>query len=280
MAFHERLALFLVVLIISIPSVAAASVNDLSRELDSANGTETRLEIVRKIEAEVRAEEPFSEKETKILALIDDSPRPHRAIVDALSKLHGDADIEFLVRQYASNSGINATFRASLVSELYQQTRNGSNLRPDTVEVLQELGESADNYFTVRTVIQIFESIDRPVSWAIRIKSMKFQWSVLFVLFILSWIIAIAGGIAWLIQIALPSKSTLMSPRSRIGGLLGWLAMAAAFLALNVAAIVHSLGHNSSPPPGPAAPFYLLMLFLACIIAVVSILMWRKRSTA
>jgi len=230
------------------------------------------------IDLVVRADEPFSAKERKILALIDQAPKG--PIVDALSKLHDGADVEFLVRKYSTNLAIAETFRSSLVSVLYQQTREGGKLQPETVRVLQDFGASANKYYTIGIAIQVLESIDEPVPWSTRIRSSGFQWDILFVSLILSWIVAIVGGILWLLLIAVPSDSAQVSRGSRVGSLVGWFAMAVLFLASTGVAILLSLGHSYAPKPGPAVPFYMLTLFLACIVAGISIRMLRKRIMA
>lgn len=230
------------------------------------------------IDLVVRADEPFATKEKKILALIDQAPQ--MAIVDALSKLNDGADAEYLVQAYATDQTIAETFRSSLVSALHRQTANGGELRPETLQVLRELGESASNYFTIGRVIRVFENTGEPVPWSIRIRSSSYQWDVLFISLIVSWIIAIAGGILWLLLIAFPSDAVPVSRGSRIGSLVGWLAMAVVFVVSSGAAMLYSLGHSEAPKPGPAVPFYVSTLFLACGVAAISIYKLRKRSKA
>ena len=225
-------------------------------------------------------DEPFAEQERKLLALVDRSPRPHGAIKVGLKTLHADADTEFLVREYAGSSEIAETFRASLVNDLSQETRRGKTLRLDTITVLQKLGESAKNYGTVDAVIRVFESIDRPVSWRIRIKSKRFQWSVLGSMLVVSWILAVLGGAAWLVHLIWPYEHH-ESPGSRaLAGAVALIFMTVLFLGANAVALLLSLGHTSIPRPDEAALFYLIVLGLAFAIAAIGFGAWRKRLAA
>lgn len=227
-----------------------------------------------------RSGKTFDQKERLLLGLVDRSPRPHGAVIRGLSTLNDDADIETLVNKYAGRSQITENFRASLVSELYQQTKEGAALRPETVAVLQELGESADNYGTVGVVIRVFESIDRPVSWTIRIRDEGFQWYMLGVVLMVSWLIAISGGVAWLIHLVVPFEQRQDALGARFGGFLSLFFMAVVFLGANVGGLLLSLGHTSSPPPNQAAPFYVMMFAIACAIGAIGISVWRKRVLA
>ena len=223
------------------------------------------------------ADQPFSSQERRLLKLVDRSPRPHGAIVAGLSALNGDAGREFLVREYAGRPDITETFRASLVGYLYREIRDGGELQPETVAVLQALGESAENYGTVDAVIRVFDSVGEPVSWSIRFQSMDFQWLVLGYILIGSWVMGLIGGVAWLLHIALPYEKRQSPAAARVLGVIGWLLVAVAFAGANVAALLLSLGHTSTPPPNQAAPYYLIVLGLACAIAAIGTGVWIRR---
>ena len=163
---------------------------------------------------------------------------------------------------------------------MFRHSRSETKLQSEAIDAVKALGHDAKHYGTVSSVIRVLEREDESVPLSIRVKSKDFRWYVLGVMFFANWIIAIAGGVLWLVLLLLPSGSTPISTGARVAGFVGWLFMAGVFLAINVAAVLLSIGHNSAPNPGPAAFFYLFMLLQAVLIATIGIRMLMRRYRA
>lgn len=242
------------------------------RVLQSGGANPAAAELV------ARGDYPFAETEKRALSLVRQFRQPTSEIVSILSMLHDNADAEFLVRQYAMDGTIEETFRSTLVGRLYAEVRDdGKRLEPDTIAALIQFGRSAENYFSVSRVINLLEKIDVGVPWSIRIKDKGFRWAVLGVILLTSWIIGGISSVAWLFRLLLPPTETGLSGAGRLGSLALWIVLAVAFAATNGLGIIFSIGHNSTPDPGGAAPFYLASFVLSLIAAVVAFSLWRRR---
>lgn len=225
-----------------------------------------------------RGDLPFAEIEARALSLVGQFRQPTGEIINILSRLHNAADTEFLVRNYAPERAIKETFRSALVGQLYVELRDGGgNLERETIAALLEFGRSAENYFSVKQVIQVLGKVGVTVPWSIRVKDKSFRWAVLGWILLTSWIIAGVASVAWLLRLLLPSTDTGISGAGRLGSLAVWFVLAVPFAAANGLGIIFSLGHNSTPNPGGAAPFYLASLVLSLIAAAVAFSLWRRR---
>lgn len=224
-----------------------------------------------------RGDEPFASKEDKILALVATVPRPNGTIVEALRQIHDGSDTEGLVVLYASDKRIEETFRASLVNRLYGEVRDSADIEPGTVEAVRAFGLSADNYGSVSVVIRLLEATGANVPMRLWLKDKGVQWTVLLWMGLGSLVVGGCSALAWLGFIALLSRA---SGARRLASLVGLLAIVSLFVVCAVAGFVLSLGHNSTPNPGPAAPFYVGCAIIALSTAALTIRMYGKRSEA
>lgn len=242
------------------------------RVLSSGGANPAAAELV------ARGDYSFAETESRALGLVGQFRQPTGEIISILSALHDGAGTEFLVRNYATDTDIEETFRSALVGRLYVEVRTGGvRLERETIAALLDFGRSAENYFSVRQVIQLLGKVDVGVPWSIRVKDKGFRWAVLGWILLASWIIGGTASIAWLFRLLLPSNETGLSGGSRLGSFAIWLLLATAFAAVNGLGILFSLGHNSTPNPGGAAPFYLASLVLSLIAAAAALSLWRRR---
>ena len=143
----------------------------------------------------VRGDTPFTEREAKVLELIDRTPRYSGQIVRVLQRLHGDADLEFLVRRYANDRSIEETFRGTLLSTLYREVRESGQVGADTAEAVIEFAHSADYYFSITTASRLLEASGRDVPWSIRVRQQGFQWDVLGWIGLLALAVGAIGGL-------------------------------------------------------------------------------------
>ena len=223
-----------------------------------------------------RGDEPFADKEKKILALVDEVPRPTGTIAEALRVLIGAPDMQGVVVKYASDERIEETMRASLLGLLYNQMRDGGDIDSRTIAAVEALGRSAENYGTISAASRLLETAGVGIPWQMRVRDKSFQWSALMLTGLGSLVLGGISAVGWLVFVTTPSRVSGRSGGKRFASFGGLLVFVAAYIGCALFALLFSLGHTSTPSPRPAAPFYLGCVIIAITMAVLTIRMYRS----
>ena len=225
-----------------------------------------------------RADTPFAAREAKILELVNRTPRPSGQIIQALQHLHGDVDVDFLVRRYANDKSIEETFRATLLNTLYRDVRESGQMDPETTATVADFARSAEYYFSVTVASRLLEAAGRDVPWSIRIRQQEFQWKLLTGIGLLSLTVGAVAALYLLVLVALPGRVSGLRGTQRIAGILLWLVLGAGFVGAASLSLLHSIGHDYVPPPDQAFPYYAATLAIAMVMLIVAIVLYRRRS--
>ena len=224
----------------------------------------------------VRGDMPFAVLEAKVLKLVD--RMPHGNIVRTLQHLHGDVGLDFLVRRYANDESIDKSFRGTLLSMLYVEVRESGQLDAETTAAVADFARSTDSYFSVSTASKMLEASGTEVPWSIHIKQREFQWGLLGWVGLLSLVVGAAAGLYVLVLIALPGRASGLRGAQRATGLALWLILGALFIGAALLSLLHSIGHDSVPPPDQALPYYAATLVISIFLLILAIALHRQRS--
>lgn len=230
------------------------------------------------VELVVRGDEAFAAREVRFLALVDRTPRRTQEIIAALSKLHGDADVETLVAVYVPDTSIAETFRGSMIGELYPQVRKTETLSSKTQNVLLEAARSAQNYGTIGIIQDTLSAANLEVPWSVRVKSEEFQWKFLGWGFIAS--LAVSGVAAFVSLVLLLVTLGASGARVPARGLwfVVWVLLVLSTVVAATLAFINSLGHGSTPPPNQAFPYFMATFLLALAFAGLALWLWLLNS--
>lgn len=224
----------------------------------------------------VRADEAFAAREAKILRMADGAPQRTTNVVRALQHLHDDADLDFLVRHYADNEAVDESLRATLVSMLYSQVRDGGDVAPDTAASVVGLARSADRYSTVDIATRLLRAAGADVPLSVRLREKDVQWTLLGWIGIATLVVGILSGLALLILVALPGRTTGLDRGERLGGFGVFLLLGTLLVGACGVALLHSIGHNYTPPPNQAAPWYFAAFMLAASLVAAGLYLKRR----
>ena len=222
----------------------------------------------------------FAAREAKILELVDRTPRPSGQIIQALQHLHGDVDVDFLVRRYANDKSIEETFRSTLLNTLYRDVRESGEMDPETTAAVADFARSADNYFSITVASRLLEASGSDVPWSIRIRQQEFQWNLLMGVGLLSLAVGAAAALYLLVLVALPGRVSGLRGTQRVAGSLLWLVLGVGFVGAASLSLLHSIGHDYVPPPDQAFPYYAATLAIAILLLIVAIVLQRARPIA
>jgi len=225
----------------------------------------------------VRGDTPFAEREAKVLKLVDSNPRHPDHIVKALQHLHGDVGLDVLVRRYANNQSIEETVRRALLNMFYAEVRESRQMDAATTAAVADFGRTADSSFSINVASKILETSGMAIPWSIRIRQDDFQWQLLSWLGLLSLAVGAAAGLYALVLVALPRRKSGLRGAHRAIGFALWLILSALFAGAALAALLHSIGHNSAPPPDRALPYYAATLAISIVLLMLAVGLRRQR---
>lgn len=147
----------------------------------------------------------------------------------------------------------------------------------ETTAAVADFGRSADSSFSVSIASQILRASGEAVPWSIRIKQKRFQRRLLSSLGLLSLAVGIAAGLYSLVLVALPGRKSRLRGAQRATGFALWLILSALFAGAVLLSLLHSVGHNSPPPPDLALPYYAATLVIAIFLLILAIALHRQR---
>lgn len=223
-----------------------------------------------------RGDEPFDTREAKILRTADGSSQRSLNAVRALQHLHGDVGLDFLVRHYANDESLAEPLRATIVSMLYMEVRDSGELDDETAASVLQLARSADSYTTVDIATRLLRTAGLDVPLSARLREKDLQWKILGWGGIATLVLGLLAGLALLLLVALPRSVTGLDRRQRFSGLGLFLLLGTLFVGACGIALLHSVGHNYTPPPDQAAPYYLAAFALAVLLAATTLRLGRR----
>lgn len=223
-----------------------------------------------------RGDEPFAAREAKILRMADGASQRSVNAVRALQHLHGDVGLDFLVRRYANDESLEESLRATIVSMFYMEVRDSGALDPETGGRVLELARSADRYHTVDIATRLLRAAGADVPWSVRLREKDVQWKILGWGGVATLAIGILSGLALLLLVLLPRSVTGLERRQRFSGLGLFVLLGTLFVGASGIALLHSIGHNYSPPPDQAAPYYVAAFVLAVTLTVTAASLGRR----
>lgn len=107
----------------------------------------------------------------------------------------------------------------------------------------------------------------------------EFLWQVMSWVGLLSLVIGLAAGLYVMVLLALPGRISRLRRPLRATGFAVWLILSVLFIGAVLLSLLHSIGHNSTPSPDKALPYYVATFVISGFLAILATSLRRRRAS-